>query len=384
MGSNNLSKVGHLNINWDSEESHLLLNPRLPKNEIEKWEPISLLFNQFPGHVWLTTSGSTQLKLVALHKKAILASAQAVNQHLECNSKDIWINPLPLFHVGGLGILARAYLVGAKVVAFTEKWCPLAFLSFLTEQKGSLTSLVPTQIYDLVTHHLSAPKSLRALIVGGGALSKSLYNQARRLGWPLLPSYGMTECASQIATAPLASLSMIEFPSMQILPHMNLKIDDQHRICLKSPALFSTYAHSVDGKIYLDRPLHEGWFVSSDKGALSNCCLKLLGRVGDFIKIGGESVEFSRLELMWEEIKLKANISFDVVLASVPDSRLGHAIHLFTTHPSVEKLQALYDEKVLPFERIRKVHLVPQIPRSALNKVLKNELLKMVTFERQE
>ena len=44
-------------------------------------------------------------------------------------------------------------------------------------------------------------------MTGGGALDPSLYKQARDLGWPLLPSYGLTECGSQVATASLSSAS---------------------------------------------------------------------------------------------------------------------------------------------------------------------------------
>ena len=36
---------------------------------------------------------------------------------------------------------------------------------------------------------------------GGGAVSDELYRDARALGWRVLPSYGMTECCSQVATA---------------------------------------------------------------------------------------------------------------------------------------------------------------------------------------
>ena len=63
------------------------------------------------------------------------------------------------------------------------------------------SSLVPAQVLDLVRAGLRPPPVLRAIVVGGGAISAELYRDARALGWPVLPSYGMTECCSQIATA---------------------------------------------------------------------------------------------------------------------------------------------------------------------------------------
>lgn len=380
-----------MNIDWQSQESHILLNPRLPIQDALRWQTIPNLTQEFSAHIWLTTSGSMQAKLVALHKNAILASAQAVNQHLQASAKDVWINPLPIFHVGGLGICARAHLSGAAIYSFSEKWCPHRFQKMVSEKQGTLTSLVPTQVYDLVINRLAAPKSLRALIVGGGALQEPLYKEARELGWPLLSSYGMTECSSQIATSALNSLLEDSFPAMAVLPHVRVKIEENDRICISSPALLSAYASIEQDKICFSYPVTDGWYTSQDRGALVEVVekprsfatnsvgpfLKLFGRIGDFIKIGGESVEMGGLEKILEEIKLQQRVSFDVVLAAVPDSRLGHAIHLFSTDTQIEALQRQYDSQVMPYERIRKVHIVPLIPRSPLNKVLKNELIKL-------
>src|SRR5690349_2632783 len=100
-------------IDWTSAESHVLLNPRMPREEEMR---LRSFVTDLPGHLWLSTSGTTgALKLTALSKQAMLASAAAVNRHLQSNAKDVWYCVLPLFHVGGLGILARAFLSGASV-----------------------------------------------------------------------------------------------------------------------------------------------------------------------------------------------------------------------------------------------------------------------------
>ena len=133
------------------------------------------------------------------------------------------MHSLPDFHVGGLGIWARAYLSGAAVVDFKQahpgKWQSQAFYQYIQQVKGTLSALVPAQIYDLAALECPAPSSLRAVIVGGGALLPGLYERAVALGWPLLPSYGLTECGSQVATAALESWQQKE-PSLQLLPHL--------------------------------------------------------------------------------------------------------------------------------------------------------------------
>lgn len=364
---------------WLSEQSYVLLNPCIHAKEVKDWEAIVKLSPAFNAHIWLMTSGSTQAKLVALHKNALLASAQAVNHHLQATSNDIWINPLPIFHVGGLSIWARAFLNKASVVSYSEKWSPINFYRLLCEAKGTLTSLVPTQLFDLLSQDLPAPKSLRAVIVGGGALQEPLYLKARELGWPLLPSYGMTECSSQVATASLESLKEKRYPSFEILSHVQVKIADGGLICIQSPALLTAYATNIQGRFDFKYPVTNGWLISQDAGSLSGKFLTFSNRVGDFIKIGGESVDFARLESIFEKIKIQQKILFDVVIAPVPDSRLGYAIHLFTTNENTGYLQTQYNSSVLPFERIRKIHRVTSIPRSSLNKVLKKELIKLIS-----
>src|ERR1700685_3894693 len=104
-------------IQWDDPETYVLINPKIPAGESEQIKNGLTHFAPLVGHFWLATSGSSgHLKWVALSKAAVLASATSVNRHLESSSKDVWLHALPDFHVGGLGIWARAHLSGAKVV----------------------------------------------------------------------------------------------------------------------------------------------------------------------------------------------------------------------------------------------------------------------------
>ena len=101
-------------IDWTSKESHVLLNPRMPPEEEARLRSLVI---DLTAHIWLATSGTTGiLKLTALSKDAMLASAAAVNRHLASDARDVWSCVLPAFHVGGLGIFARAFLTGARVI----------------------------------------------------------------------------------------------------------------------------------------------------------------------------------------------------------------------------------------------------------------------------
>jgi O-succinylbenzoic acid--CoA ligase len=340
-------------IDWTSDESHLLLNPRLPAEERARLESLVI---PLAAHVWLATSGTTgALKLTALSKRALLASAAAVNRHLGATANDVWGCVLPTFHVGGLGIHARAFLTGSHVL--TLAWDPLAFAS----APLTLSSLVPAQVSDLVRAGLHAPPSLRAIVVGGGALPDEMYEAARALGWPLLRSYGMTECCSQVAT------STLDAPELVLLDHFVARAEEDGRLALRGDALLTGYA--IEGRGFVD-PKVDGWFVAEDRVELHGRHVRVLGRVGEFVKIGGESVDLARLDLI-----LYALAGPDAALVAMPDERLGHVIHLATTRDAGDVVRA-FNERVLPFERIRAVHRVAEIPRTPLGKLMRVRLLE--------
>lgn len=373
-------------INWESQETELLLNPRMPEEKRHVFQEVLRHSSQFPGHLWLSTSGSTELKLVALSKEAILHSARAVNFHLQSHATDIWINPLPLFHVGGLGIFARGHTSGASVIAYSEKWNPLTFLQRMSDASATLTALVPTQLFDLVNNHLQAPKHLRAVIIGGGALGDRLYADAMRLGWNPLPSYGMTETASQVATAPLSSLDRTDRPSLEVLSHMDVTTEREF-LTIRSLSLLTAYAviNGEGSKMHLEfkDPKLDGKFVTEDCGVVIGKELKVFGRMASFIKVGGESVHMKRLEEILEQVMLEHSSDCDLALIALPDERLGHAIHLAASGASRKNITYLsekYDQRVMPFERIRRIHIVDRVPRSPLHKLLKQELIQLLQF----
>lgn len=336
-----------MDIDWLSAESHVLLNPRMPREERERLESFVM---DLPGHLWLSTSGTTgSLKLTALSKRAMLASAAAVNRHLQSTAADTWLCVLPTFHVGGLGIYARAFLSGARVV--TEGW-----------DSVTLASLVPAQVSDLVRSRTPAPPSLRAVVIGGGALSSSLYDEARSLGWPLLPSYGMTECCSQVATAPLSPLAARPSP-LVLLDHIEARTEDDGRLALRSEALFTGYA-SEEG--FVD-PKRDGWFITEDIATIEGRTLRVEGRRGDFVKIGGESVDLSRLD------RILSELGADAAALAIPDERLGHVIALAIASGDDALVEA-FNARVFPFERARRVIRVPEIPRTPLGKIMRNRI----------
>jgi O-succinylbenzoic acid--CoA ligase len=307
----------------------------------EERERLERLVPDLNAHVFVATSGSTgAIKLVALSKQAILASAAGVNERLEVTSRDVWAAVLPTFHVGGLGVYARCYLAGAR--ALPMPWDPRTFV----ECEATLASLVPAQLRDLIASGLKPPPTLRAILVGGDA-----FDPVSAAGWPVLASYGMSECCSTISVKDL------------LLPHIEARRESDGRLAFRGPSLFTGYATDeglIDPKI-------DGWFISEDLGEVDGRTLRVDGRAGDFVKIGGESVDLKRLDRILHELA-----GDGAAIVAMPDERLGQVIHLATT---IEPTFAdAFNSRVHPFERIRAIHRVDAIPRSPLGKLLRAEL----------
>jgi len=347
-------------VDWNSEKTHLFLNPRMPQEQKLELKDLPLL----KGHLWVTTSGSNALKYVALSKVAILLSAESVNRHLGIQKEDVWMHVLPDFHVGGIGIWARSFLSGSKVVKL-DSWNPELFIEQTSLHQGTIVSLVPTHLFDLVAKGFTAPSSLRCVIIGGGAISDALFQRAKKLGWPIVASYGMTECCSQVATATLDSPQ-----TLRLLSHMQVKCDPEGRIAIKSPSLCTKCVKKNGDKWECFDPKEEGWFFTEDKGEMNQGILKVYGRDSHFVKIGGENVNLHFLNQILEEVKISLSFSCDAFISAINDERLGKTIQLITTsHDRMDEMIFAFNTLVHPFEKIRSVRQVEIIPKTPLMKV---------------
>lgn len=383
-----------LNIDWQCQESHAFTNPKLPGIEKQKLNRM-IEKHHLTGHIFLATSGSTatnstDIKWVALKKSAFCLSAQTVNQHLNCSQKDIFLNTLPHFHVGGLAMFARAQLCGAKIVdIYNEnyKWNPKEFVGHLQTNKATVSSLVPTQVYDLIQNNLPCPNSVKAIVVGGGFLDKNLYEQSQKLNWPLLPSYGMTECCSQIATALPNFQWRNNYAELSILPHVKLGVSLDGRIQIESESLLTGYiTQSKEETTFFD-PKENGKIVTSDIGHCIKGKLIVYGRIDDNIKINGENVSLIRLQSILEQVKGHFNYNEDCAIIATPHLRRGHKIEIIFTKSLQNDIIPLiienFNKLVYPFEKIENTFFVDKIPRTELGKLKRNSLMNLLKHRKE-
>lgn len=315
-------------VPWETGCSALLLNPRLEADRREM-----ILGADFPDladHVWLASSGTSgRLKIIALSREALEASAAVVNRRLAAGSSDCWLNPLPLFHVGGLGIVIRAALGGCRLEMF-PRWDAREFLRCASEVGATLSALVPTQVHDLVATRLACPPALRAVVVGGGALDESLRLRAANLGWPLLPSYGLTEAASQVATAALGGH---DFHFLPLLDHIEARVGDDGLLELRGPSLLTGWMlFESDGIARWEDPKFDGWFRTTDRCELRDGKLRVLGRADDLVKIRGELVDVASLERLLQTRVVSGLVRVDIE----SDERNGACLVVLAENTSAE------------------------------------------------
>ncbi|MFC7155062.1 class I adenylate-forming enzyme family protein [Halomarina halobia] len=149
--------------------------------------------------VMLYTSGTTgRPKLVVLTLKNLLSSASASAFRLGTLPDDRWASPLSPSSMGGLASVLRSTLYGSAVLL-----CPTDaddLLAALREHRPTGISLVPTLLRRLLDAG-DLPDSLRFVLLGGAPAPDDLVRECGERGVPVCPTYGMTETASQVATA---------------------------------------------------------------------------------------------------------------------------------------------------------------------------------------
>lgn len=314
-----------------------------------KWARRNVLFE---GHQFFRTSGSSGVeKWIALSDDALEWSARSVIEALEITANDVLGLALPEVHVGGYGVALRSRFSGARLERFGDRWSATGFTNWTGASGVTISSLVPTQVHDLVAGGFQAAKCLRMIVVGGGALDQELCDQARGLGWPVVPSYGMTETSSQVATG----------DGLPLLPGWEARIEGD-RLALRGGGLLTSVIQREGSGFVSSDPKVDGWFVTNDRVELTPTGLKILGRADRVVKVFGELVDLVELESFWSE-----GLGTNVAIVARPDHRRGAVLHLFYEGETdwVESMNATLPGPT----RLASSHQVEALPRSALGKV---------------
>jgi o-succinylbenzoate---CoA ligase len=310
------------------------------------------------------TSGTTSNpRPIELTYGNFLWSAIGSGVALGVDPQERWLCALPLSHVGGLSILIRSAIYATTAVIH-ERFETERALAAIQGERITLVSLVSTTLARLLDAGLGNPPWLRCALTGGGPVPTALVQRARAAGVPVLETYGLTECCSQAATAPLAVRAQDTGAGVPLFC-TRTEIAPDGEILLSGPTV-ARGTQAADGR------LHTGDLGRIDERGF----LHVTGRKADTIVSGGENVAPSEVEAVLESCP-------GVLEAAVlgrPDEQWGEAVSAIV----VVAVGAALDERLVrehcavrlaPFKVPKHVTFASgPLPRTASGKLLRREL----------
>jgi o-succinylbenzoate---CoA ligase len=313
--------------------------------------------------VVIATSGSTgEPKAVELSAAALTASAAASLRRIGAAPGERWLCCLPTFHIAGIGVLVRSLIAGLEPIVV-----PALSPEILARSSCAHVSLVPTQLRRLLAAGAS-PGSVRTVLLGGAASREPLLADARKAGWRVVTTYGMSEtCGGCVYDG-------IPLDDVHIRLGASSGQDAAGRIQIRGPVLFSGYLGQPDQR-------HDGWFQTADLGWWrGDGTLGVRGRADDVINTGGEKVVPGEVEAVLGTCDGVA----DVVVIGVPDAEWGEAVTAFVVTadradpPALADMRRRVREAISAHAAPKRVVVVPEFPLLPSGKPDRLALRRMV------
>ncbi len=328
----------------------------------------------------LFTSGTSgRPRAVALSAAALRSSALAAAKRMELGEASISASPLSIAHVGGLAVIVRTLASGGALLGW-ESYDAARIATDLARGNLSHLSVVPAMLKEILDAlgKRSAHARVRRILSGGAKTSAQLVRRALRRRIPLALTWGMTETASQIATATPEETRLAPWSVGRPLDGFSVREARDGRLLVRGPALASAVSESpAEG--FRPLPLESGgWYRTLDLGRVGEGGrVEVRGR-SDFMMIaGGLNVHPAQVEDVIEEMPETG----EAVVFGVPDEVRGERIMAVVESPA----RSLTEREVLEYCRRRlggarspsKVHLVGELPRTPSGKAARRGIARV-------
>ncbi|MFM9046019.1 MAG: AMP-binding protein [Solirubrobacterales bacterium] len=327
--------------------------------ELERPEPSDVLCR-------ILTGGSTgRPKAISLTRENHFTSAVGSALNLGVEPDDRWFCPVSLSHVSGFSILIRSVIAGTGVF-LTDHFNPETLVEATGKRGVNCASLVPTMLRRTLEHGI-VPEGLRFVLVGGGPVAGELVLEAIEAGIPAVPTYGLTEACSQVATSTPTDAAERPSSAGRPLSVTEVWIDDGE-ILARGP----TISRDAVGE--------DGWLRTGDLGRLDDeGYLFVEGRRDRAILTGGEKVQPVEVE---EVLQADPSVS-EAVVFGIPDPEWQEAIVAVVAgtrgeQPDVEALRRTCHGKLAGFKVPKRVVAVDFVPLNRAGKPDLNALIELV------
>jgi fatty-acyl-CoA synthase len=312
------------------------------------------------------TSGTTgRPKGVQLRHGAMVANSTLAIERMEVSGDDVWVNPNPLFHLGGCVLSTVGPAIDGATQVAMEGFDADRWLDLLVREGGTMTGGVPTmyvRLLDAVAAGAPAPK-LRAVMSGGSVVPPDLVRRIESaLGARFTIAFGQTESSGHLTQSFLSDTP-------------------EDKGLTVGTALPGTPVRAVDGEIvakadilmvgYLDGSGFDadGWLHTGDLGTIDERgYVRITGRMKDVINRGGEKVVPREVEDVLDRHPAVA----EVCVVGVPDDHWGEQVAAFVrlaSSASEAELRSWLSPQVAPHKVPRHWRFVDELPTTASGKV---------------
>jgi malonyl-CoA/methylmalonyl-CoA synthetase len=325
------------------------------------------------------TSGTTgRPKGAPLTHANLLAGAHAVRIAWRWTPDDRLALCLPLFHMHGLGVGLHGTLTAGASALVLPKFEPGAVASAIREHRATLFFGVPTMYHRLAASpHLGDLRALRLAVSGSAPLPAELHDAvARGGGQRVLERYGMTETVMLVSNPYDGERrpGTVGFPLPGVEVRLAARDGGVHEIEVTGPNVIAGYLNRPDANA--DAFTQDGWFRTGDLGTLDDDgYLRISGRAKELIITGGYNVYPREVE---EALRAHPAVA-DAAVVGAPSAEWGETVVAFVVAPDgkavEEELTRWCADRLAPYKRPREWRWVDTIPRNALGKVLRHELI---------
>ena len=335
-------------------------------------------YTAFPHVVALIlTSGSSGApRAFGFTRDAFVASATAVARRLRLTAGDCWGLCLSPGHIGGLSLILRVVVTGSSVRLWPSFDADAVTRAILSGQVTHL-AMVPVMLRRILARlgGERVPATLRCVLVGGAAASRVLLDEAWAAGLPVATTWGMTETASQVATAPPGLARRHPGTAGRPVRGVEVRQGPSCVLCVRGPTLASVV---VRGPGTCPQPLAidpDGWFASRDLGRIDPDGLVWIeGRAGTMIVSGGLNVGPAGVEQVIETLPGVR----EAVVYGLPDEEWGEVVAAVVEGDPGAVTPAAVDrhcrQRLLRGRCPSRILVVDELPRTWTGKVMRSRV----------
>jgi len=343
-----------------------------------------------PTHI-LYTSGTTGRPKGALSTQGTLVWQALNTAHTTgyAGENCHHLNQMPLFHAGGLNVMANPILYFGGAVTTMRRFDPAGVLAAFADSTPPVThfAAIPLMYAAISAQPDFADADLahlRHLIVAGAIATPELLRQWSARGLPLQPQYGGTEMGPMAfaldhetarqdkAEAGSAGQSAIHTEIRLVDPTgQDVAEGETGEIWLRGPSVTVGYWGKPRDEFFTD-----DWFRTGDAARRdADGYYYLAGRTKEMYKSGGENVYPAEVENV---LALHPAVA-DLAVVGVPDQtwgEVGLAVVVTTADPAptLPDLVAFAGDRLARYKLPKRLVVVPDLPRNVTGKVNRDAL----------